>query len=244
MTIDSLLLPGLKGPSRLVTGTAERTDDPSNLRMGTVTDVSARGITVAVAGGSVSAAHLSSYSPAVGDYCAMMQSQDTWLALGRVVGPVTPTDNSVAGTGVGMTILDAMVSNGSGGTLASSTGALVTCPKYSLTFFHPTGHMILVLATFNWYGNTTNDWIIVQLVENPTGNIIAQFDDIQSNSSFGRFDSIMGCAFNTLGGQERTYVLKFQRLAGTGTVRIDDSTAYRPFMVAYDLGDSSVIRVV
>jgi len=242
--IESLLLPGLAGPRPLTQETAKRTDDPSALRLGTVTEVTARGITVAVANGSVGASHLSSYAPAVGDYCAMMQSQDSWVALGRVVGPVTPTDNSKAGTGVGMTILDAMISDGTGGILASSTGALVTVPKFSLTFYHPQNHMVLILAGFNWYGTVTNDWIMAQLWETTTNNQVGQFVDIQSSSSFGRADWIYGCVFNSLAGAERNYVFKIQRLTGTGTIRSDDSTTNRPFMIAYDLGDSSVIRVV
>lgn len=242
--IESLLLPGVAGPRTLVNETAKKTDEPSNLRVGTVTEVTARGITVAVASGSVGASHLSSYAPAVGDYCAMMETKDSWVALGRIVGPVTPTDDSKAGTGVGMTILDAMISNGGGGTLASSTGSLVTVPKYSLTFFHPPGHQVLVLAGFNWYGNTTNDWIMAQLWETISNNQVGQFVDIQSSSSFGRADWIYGCVLNSLGGQQRNYVLKFQRLSGSGTVRMDDSTTNRPFMIAYDLGDSSVIRIV
>jgi hypothetical protein len=242
--IESLLLPGLTGPRTLTQETAKLTDDPSNLRIGTVTEVTSRGIRVAVANGTVGASHLSSYSPAVGDICAMMQSQDTWVALGRIVGPVTPTDNQSPGTGVGMTILDAMVSSGGGGTLASSTGSLVTTPKFDVTFFHPPGHVVLVFAGFNWYGNTTGDWIMAQLWETTTNTQVGQFVDIQSSSSFGRADWIFGAALDSFGGAERTYVLKFQRLSGTGTVRMDDSTTNRPFMVAYDLGDTSVIRVV
>lgn len=232
------------GPTRLTQQTAQATSGQTDLRIGVVAAVSARGIDVNVAGGVVTASHLDSYAPAVGDNCALQQTQDSWLALGRVVGPGTPTDLLSAGSGIGPSVLDAMISNGAGGTLASSTGSLVTVPKYSLDFFHPPGHQVLILAGFNWYGTITNDWIIAQLWETTTNTQVGQFVDIQSNNAFGRADWIYGCMINDFGGAKRNVVFKIQRLAGTGTIRADDATTNRPFMIAYDMGDSSVFRVV
>lgn len=242
--IENLLLPGVPGPGRLVSGTEQKTADPSELRVGVVTEVTARGITVAISEGSVAAGHLDSYAPAVGDNAALMKTQDSWLALGRVVGSATPTDLNSPGSGIGPSVLDAMISSGGGGTLASSTGALVTVPKFSLDFYHPPGHQVLVLAGFNWYGTVTNDWIIAQLWETTTNTQVGQFVDIQSNNAFGRADWIYGCMINDFGGAKRNVVFKIQRLTGTGTIRSDDSTTNRPFMIAYDMGDSSVFRIV
>ena len=243
--IESLFVPTRVGPSALASVTAGKTDDPTALRMGTVVAVTARGIDVAISTGIVTASHLDSYAPAVGDTVAVVVAQDSWLCLGRTVGTGTPTDNLSPGSGIGPSILDGAVSNGGGGTLASSASStFVTCPKYSLTFFHPVNHHVLIMAGMNWYGTVTNDWIIAQLIETTTNTQVGQFVDIQSSNSFGRADWIFGCALNSFGGALRTYVLKFARLSGTGTVRLDDSTTNRPFMFALDLGDTSVFRVV
>ncbi len=244
MTVPILGMPASAGPSTLTQETSGKTADPTDMRMGTVTAVTSRGIDVSVAGGTVMAAHLDSYAPAVGDPVALVKAQDSWLALGRAVGPGTATDLNSAGSGIGPSVMDAMISAGGGGTLASSTGSLVTVPKFSVDFFHPPGHQVLVLAGFNWYGTVTNDWIIAQLWETTTNTQVGQFVDIQSNNAFGRADWIYGCMISDFGGAKRNVVFKIQRLTGTGTIRADDSTTNRPFMIAYDMGDSSVFRIV
>jgi hypothetical protein len=59
---------------------------PAVGKTGTVTAVTATSLTVLVAGTTVPAAYLSSYSPAVGDLVALIRQDSTWLVLGDLAG--------------------------------------------------------------------------------------------------------------------------------------------------------------
>ena len=133
-----------RGPNPLTQATAQGLDGPTEIRTGTVTAVTARGITVAVAEGTVPAAHLDSYAPAVGDPVAMAAFRDSWLALGRPVGTGTATDLVTPGSGAGPTVLGGMVLSGTNATMASSTGSFVTVPRYRCTYHHPANHQVMI----------------------------------------------------------------------------------------------------
>lgn len=229
----------MSGPSKLVSALP----DPSNssdARTGIVTAVTARGITVAVASGSTTAAHLDSYAPAVGDTVALVKTQDSWLCLGRVVGSGTATDSRSPGSGVGPSVLAAMHTTGST-TLASSSGGSVAVPKYTLTYYHPPGHSVLILAFFTWISTVAADWILVDLTETTTGSAVGEFVQPQVNAGFGRADLMTGLAAETLGGGKRTVSMTMARLTGTGTSSINQTNSRPGYMIALDLGDKSVI---
>lgn len=238
--IGNLLIPPLRGPSPLVSETVDKTASPSDLRMGIVSEVTTRGITVACSSGAVQAAHLGSYAPAVGDSVALMKTQDSWLALGRVVGSGTATDNLSGGSSAGVTVLAAMHTEDTA-TLASSTGSTVAVPRYSLTFYHPANHAVLILAGFVWLSTVSADWIIADLKENVSGSAVGEFVQPIVSNSFGRFDTMSGLARPSLGGTTRTYSMTMARLAGTGTTTIQTSSSRCGYMIALDLGDASLI---
>lgn len=78
------------GAGKLAQDIADKTDRPSDLRVGTVTAVAYTTVTVNVAGGDIEAARLSTYMPGVGDSCLLMVVGDSWVALGAVFGPGSP----------------------------------------------------------------------------------------------------------------------------------------------------------
>lgn len=229
-----------RGPSGLTRQTAEKTDNPSDLRTGAVSAVTSRGIDVQVAGGVITAAHLDSYAPAVGDSVALMKTQDSWLAMGRIVGSGTPTDFSSAGTGVGPSVLAAMRTSGTGA-LVSSTGSTVFVPKYSIQYFHPVGHSVLILAFFNWNSTNATDWIIADLVEAVSGSGVGELVEAQINATFGRANLMTGLVRDTFGGARRQINLNMARLSGSGTTTISQTDSRPGYMIALDLGDKSVI---
>lgn len=228
------------GPSSLTRGTAERTDTPSDLRTGVVSEVSARGITVQVASAPVNAAHLDSYAPAIGDTVALMKTQDTWLCMGRIVGSGTSTNFLAPGSGVGPSVLAGMRTLGTS-TLASSTGSAVPVPKYTLTYYHPPGHSVLIMVYFTWICTASADWIIADLTETTTATPVGEFVEPQVTGNFGRADLWTGLVKETLGGTKRTVSMTMSRLTGTGTVSVNQNESRPGYMLALDLGDKSVI---
>lgn len=229
----------MTGPNRLTAGIPDPATS-SDVRTGTVTAVSARGITVAVSGGPVDASHLDSYAPAVGDTVALAKTQDSWLALGRVVGVNTAVDQQSPGTGVGPSVLAAMRTSGSA-TLLSTTGTAAPVPRYTLTYYHPPGHTVLVLVGFAWISTASADWLIADLTETVTGTAVGEITEPLVSSSFGRFASMASVAVDSLGGGRRTMTLTANRLTGTGTLSISANAARPGYMIVLDLGDKSVI---
>lgn len=223
--------------------TAERTADPSDIRTGVVTAVTSRGIDVQVGTGLVTgAAHLQSYNPAVGDTVTMISYSNSWVVLGRSVGPGTATDLATPGTGIGSTILDGMVLSGANVDLATSTGAQVTVPRYGLSFYHPPNHWVLLLLTYNWYSSVGNDVMTTRVKE--AGGTSIGVDNTQVVGGIGNTTTLGVMAAPSLGGAARTWSLSVQRVSGSGTVRIYDPGGRFGSWIAYDLGDQAIIRTV
>lgn len=229
----------MSGPSGLTANIPSK-DGDSSVRTGTVTAVTARGISVSVASGTADASHLDSYAPAVGDTVALVKTQDAWLCLGRVVGVNTATDQRSPGTGIGPSVLAAMRTSGSA-TLASSTGSALPVPRYTLTYYHPPGHSVLILAFFCWASTVAADWIIVDFTESISGTAVGEWDEPVVSASFGRTATVSALVPETLAGAKRTVVMSMNRLTGTGTTTISANAARPGYMIALDLGDQSVI---
>lgn len=236
----------LVGPRKLTFETAARTASPTEMRMGTVASVTARGVTVALAEGIVPAACLDSYAPAVGDPVLMSNFQDSWTCLGRPVGTGTALDLATPGSAAGTTLLGGTVLSGSGATMATSTGSLVVVPRYRCTYFHPPGHQVLILCGVSWYSTSLNDAMWITLWDAQTGGQVSIMDLIQSGTvSFGRFETFGAMlAPGSAGGRKVDLYMALQRSGGAGTSRVDDVFDRRGFMVALDMGDSSVIATV
>lgn len=237
-----LLLPNA-GPRPLVQETAKATEAPSDLRLGTITGVTARGVTVNVAGGLVPASHLDSYSPAVDDTVALQRFQDSWVVLGRVVGSGTPSDNASPGPGMGATMLEGVYTSGSG-TLASSSGAELPVPGYSLTFHHPANHCVLIAMGFSWSATVSTDWMWTLLREAISTTLINSRAEPVVSSSFGRYTTWYGMAGPSYGGLPRTYYMTMQRLSGTGAVTVAKSDTSRGYMLAIDVGDAALVSAI
>lgn len=87
--MTSPLRPSLRGPSALVEQTAGLTASPTDVRTGVVSAVNGDAISVTVAGGTVVASHLASYTATVGHRVLLLKTQDSWVVLGRILGPGT-----------------------------------------------------------------------------------------------------------------------------------------------------------
>lgn len=239
---------GISPISSMTRQVADGAAGPSDVRTGRVVAVTARGIDVEVAGGLVEgAAHLSSYNPAVGDAVALIRFRDSWLVLDRPVGPGTAADFATPGSGVGTTLLGGMALSGTGATMASSTGALVTIPRYGITIHHPLNHWVMIMAGFHWYSSVTNDWLTISIANASFGSVVVGGNDfIQAgNNFFAHFSTV--CALippDPFGGQGSSYFTQLQRVNGAGTSRVDDIAARRGYMLAFDMGDVSVIGTV
>jgi len=228
------------GPTGLTQVASARTDGPSDLRVGLVTAVTARGITVAMANGEVSASHASGYAPAAGDAVALMKYRDSWIALCRVVGPGTPTDYSAGGSSAGLAVLAGMRTSGTA-TLASSSGAAVAVPRYNLTYYHPAGHSVMIMAFFLWGSTQNADWILVDFTELVSATAVGEWVQPLTSASFGRGDTISCLVGDNFGGARRVVSMTMSRLTGTGTTSISCLPSRPGYMIAVDLGDQSVI---
>ena len=236
----------MAGPRGLTQATADALDGLAEVRAGTVSAVTSRGIDVQVAEGLIaSAAHLDSYNPAVGDPVVCAVYRDSWTVLGRPVGPGTATDLATVGSGVGLTVLGGKVLSGGGATMASSTGSVVVVPRYGVSYHHPPGHWVLLLCGISWYSSVTNDWMSVALVNTQSGAAVGSVELVQAGSNaFGHFETWSGMVPPAYGGVRRDIHMTLQRISGTGASRIDDVAARRGYLVAVDLGDQSVVTVV
>jgi hypothetical protein len=234
------------GPRGLTQQAGQLLADPTDVRQGRVSAVTARGIDVAVAGGLVAdAAHLDGYNPAVGDNVVMTRFADSWFVLGRPVGPGTATDNATRGTGVGATLLNGVVLSGGGATLASSTGAVVTVPRYNLNYHHPAGHWVMLWVGYSWYNNITNDVLFVTFKNSVTGATVGTDELIQAGgNAFGHWASAGYLVGPSEGGKEAKITMTIQRGAGTGTVRVDDAAVRRGYLIALDMADQTSLATV
>lgn len=235
----------MSSPLLLTQALAARTDSPSDIRQGVVSAVTSRGVDVALAGGLIkSAGHLTSYNPAVGDTVTMISYADSWVVLGRVLGPGTATDLASPGTGIGPSILDGCVTSGTGGDIVTSTGSLVSVPRLSLSYYHPPAHWVMLLFSYCWYSSVSADVMTTRLVEASSGFTYA-VDNTQVSGGIGNFATHAIMADQSLGGAARNWSLTFQRILGTGTARLYDPNNRRTSLFAIDMGlYPSIIRVV
>lgn len=234
----------LAGPRRVTSEVSGRTDEPTDLRVGTVTAVTSRGVTVNCAGGEVpDVAHLGSYQPGIGDTVVLQRWSNSWIVFGRPIGPGTPTDNATPGLSLGLPLIDGMVLTMAGGAMAASTGALVNVPRYGVTFYHPVNHWVLLLTAYTWFCSVSGDVIQVTWYDTISGTVIGKAEHVQQpNASF--FPTTGMVAPASLGGARRSYAMKIQRISGTGTNQIEDHATRRGFMLALDMGDAGIIRTV
>lgn len=232
-----------KGPSSLTQQTAAKTDSPSDLRVGIVSAVTARGIEVQVANGPIEAAHLDSYAPAVGDSVALMKTQDSWLCMGRVVGSGTVTDYSAPGSAAGPSVLDAIRTTGTSN-LAVSSGGTVAVPKYTLTYYHPPNHQVLILMFFTWFGSVVGDWLLFDITETTSGTAVGEFTEPAVAAAVGRGSTISALVKESLGGTRRSISCTMSRFIGTGAITITQNDSRPGYMIALDMGDASVFRAV
>jgi hypothetical protein len=235
------------GAKQLTAVTAAGIEAPTDMRMGTVAAVSARGVDVSVASGLIqSAAHLPGYNPAVGDPVAMARFQDTWLVLGRPIGPGTAVDNATPGTALATPLLDGMVLTQSGSILATSatTGSFVDVPRYGVSFYHPDNHWVRIDTTYTYFSTVNSDVIQVRVKELKSNTTIGTVEHLQLQGSSWYVTTSWVCP-PSLGGATRSYGLQVCRQFGTGNCRLEDHATRRGSMIAYDLGeDADVIRVV
>jgi hypothetical protein len=230
----------MSGPTTLVGGIPDPAGS-SDIRTGVITAVTSRGVTVAVSAGTVDAAHLGSYAPAVGDTVALAKTQDAWLVMGRLVGSGTVSDYTAPGSSAGPSVLDAMRTVGTGA-MVSSTGSASVVPKYTLTYYHPPNHQVLILAYFSWGGTVSGDWIIIDFTETTTGSAVGEFTEPLTNASFGRASTVSCVARESLGGAKRSVSMTMNRLTGTGTMTVSQFDVRPGYMIALDMGDASVFR--
>jgi len=236
----SAVLPRNIGPASSTTGAAARTDAQSDLRAGVVTAVTTRGVTVQVGAQSVDAAHLDSYAPAVGDAVALLTFQDAWLALGRPVGPGTPTDLTAQGSGIGPGFLGATSLTGiSGGTLVSTAAGPADVPKYAQTYYHPPGHVIMVVCGVVWTASVTTASATF-LIQETTAATTPGFFRHVAGVTTDLCHIVYGIIPATQGGQSSSVKLQVSATGGTITVK-DGIAAGRGFMYLLDLGDKSFV---
>jgi hypothetical protein len=240
MNLLDMVLPKGIGPSKDTQGTAQKTEGQSDLRMGIVTAVTTRGITVAVGAQTVTAAHIDSYAPAVGDAVALMAVQDSWLALGRVVGPGNPTDGSAAAAAVGPSFLGATSLTGiSAATLVSTAAGPVDVPKYTQSYYHPQNHAVMVVCGVVWTASVTTA-SATYLIQETTASITPGFFRQVAGVTIDLCHIVYGIVPAAQGGAQRNVKLQISATGGTITVK-DGISAGRGFMYLLDLGDQSFV---
>ena len=237
-----IILPRVVGPSRTVTETAAKTDAQSDMRIGTVVAVTARGIDVAVAAGTVqSAGHLASYAPALGDSVVLIKVNDTWVVLNRIVGPGMATDGSSAASAIGPSFLGGgMVTTTAAG---STAGAAINIPDYDISFWLAANHSALVIAGMPWFGTVAAS--VIQLMLNYVGvTQISQMRRTTITGSNAVVETLSGVVMPASAGRLVRVVGQVQFISGTGTANVNGFTVAPGYMVALDLGDTSFTPVL
>jgi hypothetical protein len=232
----SAILPRTIGPAASTTETANKTDAQSDLRMGIVTAVTTRGITVDVGAQSVDAAHLDSYAPALGDPVALMKTQDSWLAIGRVVGPGNSPSLQGPGPSIGPSYLGGGMITVSAS--ASTAGAAVNIPGYDISFWLPANHSALILAGMPWFGSVAAS--VIQLMLNVVGvGQILQTRRTTISANIANGDLVYGVVVPSSLARSVRVVGQVQFISGSGTANVQGFSVVPGFMVALDLGDTS-----
>jgi hypothetical protein len=204
------------GPAKSTTEVAGKTDAQSDLRMGTVTAVTTRGITVDVGAQTVDAAHLDSYAPAVGDPVALMKVQDSWLALGRVVGPGNASDLSLLGGGIVTT-----------SRTTSTAAGPVNISGWDIDFWLPPNHAALIVAGFPYFGSIAGSVGQMTLVVVGSGNI-AQLRRTAVTANIAQMETLTGVVMPSSLGRAIEVVAQLQFISGTGTSNVNGFTVTAP----------------
>lgn len=235
------ILPRVIGPAGSTTEVAARTDAQSDLRMGIVTAVTTRGITVAVGAQSVDASHLDSYAPALGDPVALMKVQDSWLAIGRVVGPGNASDLSGVGPAIGPSYLGGGIITT---TRTTSTAAgPVNISGWDIDFWLPPNHSALVIAGLPTFGSVAASVMQFALVAVGIGQI-SQLRRSTVTGSIAVMETLTGVVMPASAGRAINVVATVQFVSGTGTANVNGFSVNPGYMVALDLGDTSFTAIV
>lgn len=238
--ITNLVLPRGIGPSGLTAEAAGKTDAQSDLRMGVVTAVTNRGITVDVGAQSVDASHLDSYAPALGDPVALMKVQDSWLAMGRVVGPGNVTDFTNVGPSIGPSLLGGGIVTTTRTT--STSAGPVNISGWSINFYLPPNHSALVIAGLPYFGSVAGS--VAQMMLNAGGGQIAQMRRTTITASIASMEFLSGVVMPNSAGRNINATATLQFISGTGTVNVNGFSVVPGYMVALDLGDTSFTAIV
>jgi len=237
----SLALPRTIGPAGSTTEVAGKTDASSDLRMGVVTAVTTRGITVQVGAQTHDAAHLDSYAPAVGDPVALMKFEDSWLALGRTVGPGNASDLSGVGPAIGPSFLGGGIVTTTRTT--STSAGPVNISGWDIDFWLPAGHHALVIAGLPYFGSVAGS--VAQMMLNAVG--IGQISQMRRTSITGNIasmETITGVVVASDVGRAINVIAQLQFISGSGTVNVNGFSVVPGFMIAMDLGDTSFTAIV
>lgn len=234
-------LPRNIGPAGSTTEVAGKTDAQSDLRMGVVTAVTTRGITVNVGAQSVDAAHLDSYAPALGDPVALMKTQDSWLAIGRVVGPGNASDLSGVGPAIGPSLLGGGIVTTTRTT--TTTGGPVNISGWDIDFWLPPNHSALVIAGLPYFGSIAGS--VGQMMLNAVGvGQIAQMRRSAITGNIAQMETLTGVVMPTSDGRAINVVAQLQFISGTGSSNVNGFSVNPGYMVAMDLGDTSFTAIV
>jgi hypothetical protein len=229
------------GPTKSTTEVASKTDAQSDLRMGTVTAVTTRGITVDVGAQSVDAAHLDSYAPAIGDPVALMKVQDSWLAIGRVVGPGNASDLSGVGPAIGPSLLGGGIVTT---TRTTSTAAgPVNISGWDIDFWLPPNHAALIVAGLPYFGSVAGSLAQMTLLAVGIGQI-AQLRRTAITGNIAQMETLTGVVMPAALGRAINVVAQLQFISGTGTSNVNGFSTVPGYMFAMDLGDTSFTATV
>lgn len=229
----------MTGPNRLSAEISRRTDQPTDQRIGEVVGVGAYSVDVRVGAGVVAAAYVDSYSPAVGDSVVLLVQGDAWVITGRIVGNGLVQSEKTPSTGPSI-LAGHYISNPTGGVLVqTATEALV--PRYSLEFFHPLNHSVLVKAKFQTNAQVNDAWIIVRLREaSLTGTLVGDHRIRPRNpAAVLTTEDVSFSIPPSFGGVVRTYVLTAAKLQGSGDIFIEYALNSGSYMMALDAGDTA-----
>lgn len=244
--MSSPILMPTPGPRGISTETQGKTENPSDLRVGVVSAVTSQGVGVDVAEGTVFAAHLDSYSPAVGDAVALMKTQDSWLVMGRTIGPGTRAASDLTGPGPAFTgsTIGGFILNGSGALQVNAVTASTDLPKYVIDYYHPAGHHVLCKIGMNWFGSASGTAILVDVWEN---TIAAPVQICQYIETYGSptsssyrwlsFECVLPAAVYSGAPRNINVAVASQN---TGTVTVGDISR-RGYLILQDLGDAAFI---